>query len=201
MFFASGAPMKNFTRQNFFLPENKSCFLTWVNNFVKRQKIPTWIVSKITGGLNFGSRRPNFEILGPKEAVGGSNNLKNGLCTIDYPYFYPLHASLVLRGPKRWPKSFLGLFWVLDPPKGALAQNFTHFFTIESREMSNVMNSMYWNLEKSLFDKEGIKIGRWRQYLGRTDPPAKNPQKISVCMTPSIKILEIHINNRWERER
>ena len=153
------------------------------------------------GGLNFGSRRPNFEILGPKEAVGGSNNLKNGLCTIDYPYFYPLHASLVLRGPKRWPKSFLGLFWVLDPPKGALAQNFTHFFTIESREMSNVMNSMYWNLEKSLFDKQGIKIGRWRQYLGRTDPPAKNPQKISVCMTPSIKILEIHTNNRLERER
>ena len=74
---APGALLKNFTKQKIFYVKTKVVVLTWVNDFVKRQKIPTCIISKITGGLNFGSRGPNFEILWPKEALGGFNNLNN----------------------------------------------------------------------------------------------------------------------------
>ena len=63
-----------------------------------RQKIPTCKVSEITGGPNFGSPNTNFEILGPKEVPGGSENLKNGLGTCNYLYFDPLYTSLVHQG-------------------------------------------------------------------------------------------------------
>ena len=71
-----------------------------------RQKIPTCKVSEITGGPNFGPPDTNFEILGPKEAPGGSENLKNGSGTCDYLYFDPLHTFLVHRGAKRWELRF-----------------------------------------------------------------------------------------------
>jgi len=60
-----------------------------VNNFVKRQKIPTGLVSEITGGKYFKRKYTNFGILGPKEAPGGSGNLKNGLGVPKNPYFDP----------------------------------------------------------------------------------------------------------------
>ena len=60
-----------------------------MNNFVKRQKIPTCLVSEITGGPNFQRKCTNFGILGPKEAPGRSGNLKNGLGTPKNPYFDP----------------------------------------------------------------------------------------------------------------
>ena len=72
-----------------------------MNNFVKRQKIPNRLVSDITGGPNFQRKRTNFGILGPKEALEGSENLKNGSGTIDYPYFDPSNTFLALLGAKQ----------------------------------------------------------------------------------------------------
>ena len=63
-----------------------------------RQKIPTCKVSEITGPPNFGPPDTNFGIWGPKEAPGGSENLKNGLGTCNYLYFDPLYTSLVHQG-------------------------------------------------------------------------------------------------------
>ena len=41
-----------------------------------------------------------FRILGPKEAPGGSENIKNGLNTPKYPYFDPSPASVLPLGAK-----------------------------------------------------------------------------------------------------
>ena len=66
-----------------------------------RQKILTCKISEIKGGPNFGPPDTNFEILGPKEAPGGSINLKNGSGRRDYLYFNPLHTFLVHQGGGR----------------------------------------------------------------------------------------------------
>ena len=60
-----------------------------MNNFVKRQTIPTCLLTKITGAPHFKQKCTNSGILGLKEAPRRSGNLKNGLGTPDYPYFDP----------------------------------------------------------------------------------------------------------------
>ena len=64
VFFALWAPLKNFTRQKIYFWKTKVVVLTWVNNFVKRQKIPTWLLSEIRGGPNLAQKYMFFAFFG-----------------------------------------------------------------------------------------------------------------------------------------
>ena len=56
------ALVKNFTKQKKFVLKTKVVVLTWVNNFVKRQKISTCLLSEITGGLDFTQKYTIFAL-------------------------------------------------------------------------------------------------------------------------------------------
>ena len=73
-----------------------------MNIFVKRRFCPTCLLFEITGGPNFQRKYTIFGIFGPKEAPGGSGNLKNGLGMPKNPYFDPSHVYLLPLGAKWW---------------------------------------------------------------------------------------------------
>ena len=73
-----------------------------MNIFVKRRFCPTCLLFEITGGPNFQRKYTIFGIFGPKEAPGGSGNLKNGLAMPKNPYFDPSHVYLLPLGAKWW---------------------------------------------------------------------------------------------------
>ena len=56
------ALLKNFTKQKKNFLKTKVVVLTWVNNFVKRQKIPTCLLSEITGGIDFAQKYTIFAL-------------------------------------------------------------------------------------------------------------------------------------------
>ena len=64
-----------------------------MNNFVKRQKSPTCLLSEITGGTSFAQKYTFFAIFGHYMGSGRSGNLKNGLAMPQNPYFDPSHIS------------------------------------------------------------------------------------------------------------
>ena len=141
--------------------KTKVVLLSKVNNFVKRQKIPTGLISAINGDPNFHFRDLSFGIFVPKEAPGMSGNIKNGFGMPKNPYFDISHVSLSTLGSKWWQKHFSRGFnpfferffqRLFQKFSKIFQKNFKDFFKIFQRLFQKCSKIFFQNLSK-IFQK------------------------------------------------
>ena len=80
--------------------EKKSCSIYISKQLCQKIKYSYSLSFQDKDGINLGQNEKFFAFFGPLEALEGSENLKNGSGTIDYPYFDPSNTFLVLQGAK-----------------------------------------------------------------------------------------------------